>query len=688
MIDRTPTGTAGAPAEPTAIGELADSRRVRIGLIAMLFVIVVATLAGLSLATLAMFEDALAPALARKAGTVGELMAGRLARTVALGVPIDRMVGLDAFVANRLDGHPEIHRVTLHDHDGRLLYERSFEPDPHAAATGRAPAHDPARDPVRRFPVTVGDREVATLAFALDPDWLAREFNQIFYDVLTIFCVSLLLTFEIIYIVLRLHIETPIRQVVALLARARAGSFRHVAVAPARDEIGRSVAALNRLIRDLHHRRAALAARVAAIGPRLPAAVAHDLATLTARLGAAPERLVLSSPSDLRLPLFVFFFATELSRAFLPLFAAALAPDDGLVPRSVAVALPMIGYGLVAVVLTPVAGTLVDRWGARHLFLVGLVPTVAGLAGQGVAGGLWALVGWRAVEGVGFALVSIAALGYIQTVTTPDTRARGAAVYAAAFVTAGICGTLIGGVLADRIGYGPTIGIGAVLAAVSAAIVWSELPDLGGGRAAAARLGRGDFRRALAAPRFLAVALLVGVPAQMIASGYLYYAIPLLLNDAGLTTATIGRVMMVYFLANLVVTQGAAPLADRVGHHAGFAGGGLVVAGFAALVPIVWFELWPIVASVVVLGVAQAAGAPSRGALMIRECGQITGVAPGAAISLYRLIERLGAVAGPIATAALVDTLGLKAAVAATGGLVAGTGALYLLAARRAADRA
>src|SRR5512138_320526 len=62
-----------------------------------------------------------------------------------------------------------------------------------------------------------------------------------------------------------------------------------------------------------------------------------------------------------------------------------------------------LGY-LVGAVL---AAAYVSRWGNRRLFCVGMVVTVLALVGSGLAGGFGAQLCWRAVAGIGGAMVFI-----------------------------------------------------------------------------------------------------------------------------------------------------------------------------------------------------------------------------------------------------------------------------------------
>jgi EmrB/QacA subfamily drug resistance transporter len=96
------------------------------------------------------------------------------------------------------------------------------------------------------------------------------------------------------------------------------------------------------------------------------------------------------------------------------------------------------------------AGRMGDLFGHRRLFLIGLtVFTFASLA-CGLAGSSGFLVGARAVQGLGGAVVSVVALSLIMTMfTEPAERAKAMGFIGFVIAGGGSIGVLLGGVLTD-----------------------------------------------------------------------------------------------------------------------------------------------------------------------------------------------------------------------------------------------
>ncbi len=97
-------------------------------------------------------------------------------------------------------------------------------------------------------------------------------------------------------------------------------------------------------------------------------------------------------------------------------------------------------------------GRLGDLFGHRRLFLIGIALfTLASLA-CGLATSQGFLVGARAVQGLGGAIVSAVALSLIMTLfTKPDERAKAMGVFGFVAAGGGSIGVLLGGVLTDAL---------------------------------------------------------------------------------------------------------------------------------------------------------------------------------------------------------------------------------------------
>src|SRR5436305_7215255 len=146
--------------------------------------------------------------------------------------------------------------------------------------------------------------------------------------------------------------------------------------------------------------------------------------------------------------------------------AAALLQLDGTL---ITVALPSVAHSLnvssgstaivlsayflaYAVALLP-AGSLVDRFDARRLALVGLGLFALGAAAGAVASSIAALVATRVVMGVGAGIVSPAALAGAVSGFPPERRGSALGIWGASAGISNLLGPLIGGILTVALGW-------------------------------------------------------------------------------------------------------------------------------------------------------------------------------------------------------------------------------------------
>ena len=165
----------------------------------------------------------------------------------------------------------------------------------------------------------------------------------------------------------------------------------------------------------------------------------------------------------------------------------ALGPiRDGLAFNAAQLQWVITAYTLAFGGLLLVGGKVADRFGHRRMFLLGAAAFgVASLAG-GAAGGQVVLVGARAVQGAGAAMMAPAAMALVMDVFAPG-RNRTLAFGIWAGVTAGgtALGSVLGGVLTEAISWRWVLWINVPIVAVVVALGLLVLPSSRGVRTSA-----------------------------------------------------------------------------------------------------------------------------------------------------------------------------------------------------------
>ena len=112
------------------------------------------------------------------------------------------------------------------------------------------------------------------------------------------------------------------------------------------------------------------------------------------------------------------------------------------------------------------AGAIGDRYGRREALLVGMVIVLVTSIGASYADSAASLITWRALMGLGAALIMPATLSIITVVFPKDERSRAIAIWTAFAAAGGALGLLGGGLLLEQFWWGSVFFVNVPIAAV------------------------------------------------------------------------------------------------------------------------------------------------------------------------------------------------------------------------------
>lgn len=110
----------------------------------------------------------------------------------------------------------------------------------------------------------------------------------------------------------------------------------------------------------------------------------------------------------------------------------------------------MESYALFLAALLLVGGALGDRFGRRRMFMLGVALFTLASIGCAAAPGVGMLIGARAIQGIGAALLVPGSLALISAVYPPDRRGAAIGTWSAFGGIAAAVGPVLGGFLVDR----------------------------------------------------------------------------------------------------------------------------------------------------------------------------------------------------------------------------------------------
>jgi len=355
--------------------------------------------------------------------------------------------------------------------------------------------------------------------------------------------------------------------------------------------------------------------------------------------------------------IFVICLATAISMIgqgiitpVLPLFAKELGV------RTAAVGLVVGTFGISRIFMNLPSGFIAERYGRRLLMGVGLLFGAAGLFLTGASHSLLEMAAWRFVSGSGSAMFTTGALSFIAAVSTPQNRGRLMSLQLGSLLVGTDIGPMIGGLVADNMGFrwpfyiaamistGTALGVFAALRDVSADLESSAPGLFGSWESRKEGRDMGAIRSLLSNPTFLIVnffTLLV----FFTRAGSRQTIMPLLATEkAGMSATQLGFLFFLMTTINLILVMPAGAVTDRFGRKAViFPGAFLTLLGLSLFAwtstPLAYFGA----AFLLGLGSGLIGSSPAAYAGDMAPPGKT-----GTTLGLYRTFGDVGFIIGPI----------------------------------------
>jgi MFS family permease len=362
-----------------------------------------------------------------------------------------------------------------------------------------------------------------------------------------------------------------------------------------------------------------------------------------------------------------------------------LVSIPGISPQ-VVIGLPIMLFMLIVALGQPYLGSWSERVGRRRAMLIGASIATVGFAATALAFNLYDLLIWRSLCALGYAMVFVAAQGYVLDRTGQQNRAQGFALFIGAIMVATVCGPSIGGILADNIGFRASFGVSAIMAMVSLLAI-ARLPATEIRTQTSQRPARGPRLREIGAllfnRRFMTLTGLAAMPAKVILTGVCFYLVPLYIVSIGNTSAMAGRMLMVYAVMMVLIVPLSASLSDASMRRDRYVSIGLIISGLSGMLLLVSDSFLVLFGVVFLLGLGQALSIAAQSALVSDHCAEeIRIYGHDAVYGVYRLLERLGNALGPLLASLLVVLWGYHGAFVAISAIVLICGIAFTIATR------
>ncbi|MFC1885994.1 MFS transporter [Thermodesulfobacteriota bacterium] len=342
----------------------------------------------------------------------------------------------------------------------------------------------------------------------------------------------------------------------------------------------------------------------------------------------------------------------------LPLFAREFGVGNAAIGFVVGI------YGLSRLCINLPAGILGERLGRKNLMWVGLAINGVCLYMTGRSQSIGDMAVWRFMSGGGAAMYMTGAMSYIADISTSENRGRMMSLQLGSLLLGTDIGPIIGGFVADRMGFRWPFYLAAIFACLASMWVLTHLKESRRdinkpsstdsqptSRKPIIDLDFQTMGRLLTNPTFLFVSCFT-LLVFFTRTGSRQTLLPLLaVEQAGMSATKIGVLFTFMTAINLLLVLPVGSLTDRLGRKAVILPG--VILSLAGLSIFSWsanIPLFFVGAFITGLGTGMIGPAPAAYIMDLAPPGK-TGITVG----LYRSFGDLGAILGPLLLGYIAD---------------------------------
>lgn len=274
------------------------------------------------------------------------------------------------------------------------------------------------------------------------------------------------------------------------------------------------------------------------------------------------------SPEFMRPIIFACLFATEMSMSYVPIRIGELGLDLFGLPPDVVSGLPVSCELFMAGLAMFLGGFWSQKAGWKPMLLSGLALACLGSCASWLSPSALPFILARGMSGLGYGFINLSAQIFVIAHSSEDNRARNLAFMFAGLYAGTLCGSTMGGLIADRLGYHAVFPASAVMLALTLAVLFRLLPreHWQGEEESSSRLTLREALQFLFDRRMGTLLLFFIIPNALITVCLFQFFMPLSLSQAGTSPATIGRVFLLYCVIVMFAGPVFGALLDKTRH--------------------------------------------------------------------------------------------------------------------------
>ncbi|NLD49869.1 MAG: MFS transporter, partial [Clostridiaceae bacterium] len=369
--------------------------------------------------------------------------------------------------------------------------------------------------------------------------------------------------------------------------------------------------------------------------------------------GQAPE--LNNDGKTIRTLAFIMFMGAYMSISFIPILTRRLYQPFAGLSEGIVIGLPISAELFCCGISTVLAGFLIDKKSWRHSYFIGAAVFGAGLVFSGMATNTAMFIAARGIVGFGYGLWLMAMRSYVASAQGELEKSQNiSAMNSGAF--AGLnCGSVLGGMLADRVGFSRVFYVAVVfiaMATVFAKCFFGSAKTSGyeesEAMASNAKNGRPQIKvfEFFTDYKVLTFFLLIIIPTG-VCGMFLEYIFPVFAEGMNVSSANISRA---FLLNGMCVVILGPVLSKYFGKHFK-ADTIIIVAAFTtAAAMLVFYSSGTIAAgyiSAALLGLSSSFGVAAQSNYFLK-LDAVKNLGRGKALGFFSNVDKFGQMAGPM----------------------------------------
>lgn len=694
----------------------------------VVFVLMVAGLVGLALQARETGSPMVVNSLGLNSRAIGTAVRLQIERAFAVGISLEDMVGVDAVLAAELQRHKELsffalvgknagagesgergkviafvtrpqvqasqrqemQKLVVESGDGDLVSEsyRAIRMDiseRRSVSEGATVVPTPPVDDQQKRGVDAAkpgklEAAEASLVIGYPINYIDQQLNAVATDLIVAVLIALVLVAEFLRYSSQRSAVGEFVRFIDYTSQVKSGNLgvrAHVDTNPA-NPMGALSSTLDQRLNTIKQGYDTLMERVERAPSHLQASVKAELEALASKYHLLGDPVRVTSTGEvakLRMGVFLIAMAEEICRPFFAVFASGLDGPISLSPQLLA-GIPLTVFLMIWAFAQPVGATLLTRFGPNRCLTVSASIVSLGMIVTALTSSWTVLVVVRALTGGAYGGMFIFTLAMMLRHAGPNGSAGAMAGFLSAVVAAGMCGPVIGGLVAGNFGFTAAFLLAAVCAISSVGFVIGTSDVAEKKNKDKKQVSIRATLRSLENKPFLVLMVFSTIPAKLVTTAVLFMLVPLTVLEMGESPAVAGRLILLYFFGVFLVSGYIGSMSDRLHSRKAFVTAGGMISAVACFIGYQMDSLLGLVVLCSLLGLGQAALANSQALLatrmmVIKEANADRELALG----IYRLIDRFGGALGPVMAAVLIKQFSLSGAMLGVG-IIVGVGSI------------